>query len=68
MPENAQTEITDYLSLYEELQAKSIEVTHLDFSLQAKGIAMQQAGVIPMDTSNDTIHWLVSAQILEGLR
>ena len=68
MPESAQLEIeawnTQFLDLYE----ARVRVTNASFPLMAKAIAMQQAGVILMESDPDIINERVKDIDLASLR
>ena len=56
MPENAQQEIEAWDTLYADLSEARAAVENRTFPLMAKGLAMQQAGVIAMETDPDILN------------
>ncbi len=56
MPENAQAEINAWTSLYGDLTQAREAAAQRAFPLVAKAIAMQQAGVILMESDPDIIN------------
>jgi len=68
MPENAQDEISQWLDLYNDLQNSTFHCTQTQMQLLAKGLAMQQAGVISMDNDPDRIFQQLKEQDKASLR
>lgn len=68
MPENARDQISEFQVGLAEIQTARIQADHLNFSLMAKGMAMQQAGVIPMDMDPESVGQRILEIDLDSLR
>ncbi len=68
MPESAREAIDLYLGLYSERENFLTRVGHLGTELEAKAMAMQQAGAIPLHTDPEWIKATLDVLPIESLR
>jgi len=68
MPEAQQTEITSFLELYVTRGNAVHHARQCEMACLAKGIAMQQAGVVEMDNDPDRIYDVIQGMDTASLR
>lgn len=68
IPEQAVNELKDYKEDYTALLEIRMKLSNLEMHCMAKGMAMQQAGIIPLNSDEEFLYQSVeTALTLEGL-
>lgn len=68
LPEQGAEELNSFLAMGNERTRCNTELNHLEMSMLAKAVSMQQAGILPMDMDFDSLLAKTNQQLqLEGL-